>query len=702
MGKFLTNYYNKVFNSPKNFDDISSKKTKNFLMLLCLLGIILWIIIIIVVVKDSLNRLTFMTNEIENQIIIPNLIFTFYKNISQYAINSPSGEVIPSDIEFLNGYFCRIPENSKIEYCNNTDALAIYKEFDPIRNDIFLKNINLTFEEEYFNINIGQDLKKYNESSGDDASFTTFGMNINNYNFFLNGPIDLQVMIKKTKRIDRHQKETINLIPNVLGAGEKSSTCPDFVDKNKGYLNCSTVSISIVYESNIVSTYREETNIQLFKRILKDIFAIGKLILTLMGLIIVYYQKKFLFKEETAWFDNDVRDAVLFHFNYHELDPADEEEKPPGFFGRKLLKIKSFFSKIISAIKYVACCCYLCRSKPVPKPPKILTRQEKIQKETKGSGCPIIRVFQGIPNQDKYSGSIGLINNIKWLLLAVAVIIYGVFVAIQDADNRLIILKLDNLDKLEIPEIQLNYTGREFWIEKYQEYLPFGQRKYCDINNTEPMYTEKCRSTNGFPNQTLTLNGNHLTNLEIKNDTIQLKENQYYGFIIESSVALWNFFPTFESVHITMNINGIEYYLRPFSNNTIHLEKNVYHYNNGTSITSYNPRIFQAQDEIFYFGKFGNYTYYYGNTTVNFFYSSSSIKHTFIEGKTDLGFRIVSDILAFLNPVKTFLTQFFAYLVIRFANKYSTAHVDPTIREAILYHMRYYEKYSKKFKKTGK
>lgn len=528
-------------------------------------------------------------------------------------------------------------------------------------------------------------------------------MNINSYNFFLNGPIDLQVMIKKTKRIDRHQEETMNFIPSVLGAGEKSSTCPDFGDRSRGYLNCSTVSVSIVYESNIVPTYREETNIQLFKRILKDIFSIGKLILTLMGLIIIYYQTKFLFKDQTAWFDNDVRDAVLFHFNYHELDPADDEEKPPGFFARQLSKIKSFFSKIISAIKYVACCCYRCRSKPVPKPPKTLTRQEKIAKETKGSGCPILRLFQGIPNQDKYSGSISLINSIKWLLLAIVVIIYGVFIAIQDSNNRLIILKLDNLDKLEIPAIQFNYTGDNFWLKNYHEYLPFGQRKFCGINNTEPIYNiKKCTSTNGFPNQTLTLNGDHLTNLEIKNDTIQLKENQYYGFIIESSVALWDFFPSFEHVHITMNINGIEYYLRPFSNNTIHLEKNVYHYSNGTSITSYNPRIFQAQDEINYLGKNANYTYYYGNTTVNFFYSSSSIKHTFIEGKTDLRFRIVSDILAFLTPVKIFFTNFFTYLVIRFANKYSTAHVDSSIREAILYHMRYYEKYSKKFKKTGK
>ncbi|KAM9975085.1 hypothetical protein ACTFIW_008560 [Dictyostelium discoideum] len=644
-----------------------------------------------------------MTNEIDNQIIIPNLIFLFNTNISQYAINSPSSEVIPSNINFTNGYFCGIPENSKIENCINTDLLPFDKEFDPIRNEIYIKNFTLTFEKEYFNINIGQELKKYNESSASNVTFTTFGMNINNYNFLLNGPIDLQVMIKKTKRIDKHQKETINFIPNVLGAAEKSNTCPFFSDLSRGYLNCSTVSVSIVYESNIVSTYREETDIQLFKRILKNIFAIGKLVLTLLGLIISYYQTKFLFKDQTAWFDNNVRDAVLFHFNEYVLDPDDDKEKPPGFFARQLDKIKSFFSKIISAIKYVACCCYRCRSKPVPKPPKELTREEKIEKETKGSGCPIIRLFQGVPNQDKYSSSIGLINLIKMGLLLAAVIIYGVFIAIQDYNNRLIILKLDNLDKLEIPAIQFNYTGRDFWLGKYQEFLPFDQRKYCDINRTEPIYKiGKCTSTNGFPNQTLTLTGNHLTNLEIKNDTIQLKENQYYGFIIESSVALWDPFPSFEFVHITMDINGIEYYLRPFSNNTIHLEKNVYHYNNGTSVTSYNPRIFQAQDEINYLGKLGNFSYYNGNTTVNFFYSSSSIKHTFIEGRLDLGFRILSDISAFYNPVNIFITLFFSYLVIRFANKHDTAHVDPSIREAIIYHMRYYEKYSKKFNKTGK
>ncbi|KAM9993667.1 hypothetical protein ACTFIZ_011651 [Dictyostelium cf. discoideum] len=694
MGGFLTNFYNKIFNSPKNFDDISSKKTRNFLMLLCFLGIILWIIIIIVVVKDSLSRLTFMTNEIENEIIVPYLILGFHTNISQYAINSPPSNVIPSDINFPDGYYCQIPDITKPESCTNIDLLPFDKEFDPIKNEIFINNFNLTFEKNYFNINIGQKLKKYNQSSTDDITFTTFQMGINNYNFFMNGPVDLQVMIKKTIRIDRYQKETINFIPSMLGAGERSKTCPYFGDLTLGILNCSTVSVSIVYESNIVSIYREETNIQLLKRILKDIFSIGKLILTLMGLLIAYYQTKFLFNDQTTWFDNNVRDAVLYHFNYHELDPADDEEKPPGCIAR--LK-----SKITSAIKYVFCCGYHFCYKP--KPPKNLSREEKIAKETKGSGCPIIRLFQGVPNQDKYSFSIGIIGWIKLGVVVLAVIIYGVFIGIQDYNNRLIISKLDELDHLEIPAIQFNYTGSDFWLMKYQEYLPNNQRKYCSINSTEPIYKiGKCTSTYGFPNQTLTFNGDYLTNLEIKNDTIQLKENQYYGFKIETNIALWDFFPSFEFVHIAMNINGIEYYLRPFSNNTIHLEKNVYHYDNGTSITSYNPRIFQAQDEIKYLAKQGNYSYYSGNTTVNFFYSSSNVKHTFIEGNSDLAFRILSDISAFYTPVNIFITLFFSYLVIRFANKDPSAHIDSSIREAILYHMRYYEKYSVKFKKTRK
>ncbi|KAN0023840.1 hypothetical protein ACTFIV_008227 [Dictyostelium citrinum] len=691
MVRFLTNYYNKIFNSPKNFDDVSSKKTKNYLMLLGFLGIILWIIIVIVAIKDSLSRLTFMTNEIENEITVPKLVFVFASNISQYAINIPSSEVIPSDINFFEGYYCRI--NNDEEKCNNTNLLPSITKYDPIKKRIETNNFNLTFEKEYYNINIGQDLKNYNASSPNSFSFTTFMVGINDYNFLLNGPMDLQVLIKKTIRINRYQEEKINYIPSMLGAGERSNTCPDFSDENRGYLNCSTVSVSIVYETNIVSIYREETDVQLFKRILKDIFSIGKLVVTLLGLIIAYYQTKFLFKNQTAWFDNNIRDAVLFHFNYHELDPADEEEKPPGCFSRLL-------NKVGGAIKKVICCCYCCCNKPVPKPPKKLTREEKLQKETKGSGCPIIRLFQGIPDQDKYSGSIGLIGNIKWGVVILAVIIYGVFIIIQDYNNRLIISKLDNIDQLELPEIQFNYTGRNFGLMEYEEYLPNGQRKNCEFNITQ--YTiENCRSTNRFPNESLTFNGDYLTDLLIKNDTIHLKENQYYGFIVKSYVALWNPFPSFEFVKITMEINGIEYYLRPFSNNTIHLEKNVYHYTNGTSITSYNPRIFQAQDEIKYLGVNGNYTFYYGNTTVNFFYSSSSVKHTFIEGKRDLGFRIISDISAFYTPVKIFVSLFFSYLVIRFANKNATAHVDSSVREAIIYHMRFYDKYSNKFKKTG-
>ncbi|KAN0019192.1 hypothetical protein ACTFIU_002394 [Dictyostelium citrinum] len=690
MVRFLTNYYNKIFNSPKNFDDISSKKTKNNLMLFGFLGIIFWIIIVIVAVKDSLSRLTFMTNEIENEITVPKLAFAFASNISQYAINIPSSEVIPSDINFSEGYYCLI--NNDEENCNNTNLLPSITKYDPSKKRIEANNFNLTFEKEYYNINIGQDLMNYNASSPNNFSFTTFMIGINDYNFLLNGPMDLQVLIKKTIRIDRYEQEIINYIPSILGAGERSDTCPDFSDEDRGYLNCSTVSVSIVYETNIVSVYREETDVQLFKRILKDIFSIGKLVVTLLGLIIAYYQTKFLFKNQTAWFDNNIRDAVLFHFNYHELDPADEEEKPPGRFSR-------FINKIAGAIKVVICCCCCCK-KPVAKPPKKLTRERKIQKETKGSRCPIFRLFQGFPDQDKYSGSISLIGKIKWGILIAAVVIYGVFIFIQDNNNRLIISKLDNIEQIELPEIQFNYTGRNFGLMEYEEYLPNDQRKNCDFNITH--YTIfNCRSTNGFPNESLTFNGDYLTDLLIKNDTIHLKENQYYGFIVKSYVALWNPFPSFEFVKITMEINGIEYYLRPFSNNTIHLEKNVYHYANGTSITSYNPRIFQAQDEINYLGVSGNYTFYYGNTTVNFFYSSSSVKHTFIEGKRDLAFRVISDVGAFFTPVKMFVTLFFSYLVIRFANKNATAHVDSSVREAIIYHMRFYDKYSIKFKKTG-
>ncbi|KAN0038282.1 hypothetical protein ACTA71_000454 [Dictyostelium dimigraforme] len=685
MGKVLTNYFNKIFNSPKNYDDLSSKKTKNFLLLLCFLGIILWIIIIIVVVKDSLSRLTFMTNQIENQITIPSLSFIFLKNISQYAINLPPTQVIPSEVIFANGFYCQISGiDPKKENCTNQNLFPSYVEYIPIQNKIYINEFNLTFEKQYLNINIGQNLAKYNSSSTKDMTFTTFMVNINDYNFILTGPIDTQIMIKKTIRIDRYEKETINYIPSIFGAAEKSTTCPYYPDQGYGYKNCSTVSVSVVFESNIVSIYKEETNLQLFKRILKDIFSIGKLVLILMALIITYYQTKFLFKEETAWFDNNIRDAVLFHFNSWQLDPSDEEEKPPGCFGRLINKIKAPF---------LCCCCK-------PDPPKKLTRKEKMDKDTKGSSNPIVRLFQGVPNQDKYSGSIGLIYLIKLGLVVVGVIIYGVFIALQDYNNRLIISKLDNVGQLELPEIQFNYTGVNYWITQYEESLPGGLTKNCKIN-TQTYTIENCAYSSGFPGETLLFSGPKLNNILIKNDTIHLKDNQHYDFKIGSRVAILNSFPSFEYVHITLDLNGIEYYLRPFSNITIHLEKNVYHYTNGSTITSYNPRILQTQNVVNYYGPNGNYTTYYGETTVSFFYSSASIKHIFIEGNLDLGFRILSDIGAFYTPVNIVISMFFTYVVIRFANKYDTAHVEPFIREAILYHMKYYDKYSIKFRRPS-
>ncbi|KAK5579625.1 hypothetical protein RB653_009310 [Dictyostelium firmibasis] len=698
MGKFLTNYYKKIFNSPHNFDDISSKKTKNFLMLLCFLGLILWIIIIIIAVKDSLSRLTFMTNEIENEITIPSMGLGVVNNISQFAINQVNSDVISSDIDFSNGSYCLDYNDPLNKICKNNDKFPfLSSKSSPLV--IRVLNFNLTFEKQYFNLDVGQKVLKKN-SSVDMVTDSLIFIDFNGYSFNLYSPIDFQIMVKKTKRIDRYQNEYVNFIPSVIGSGRKTLHCTYYPDTNYSYRDCLTTSISVIYESNIVSVYREETNLQLFKRILKDIFSIGKLVLTIMSLIIIYYQRKFLFTEQTARFDNSIRDAVLYHFNIHELNPADDEEKPPGCFGRLL-------NSISSKIKKIFCCCGCCGCCETQQPVK-LSREQKIQKETKGSNNPFFRLFQGIPNMDSHSFSLGIISNIKWGIVVVVVIIYGVFIGIQDWNNRLIILKLDALDQLEVPDVNF-VSGYDNFLMEYQEYLPSGQSKQCKIDETLQEVvncTYSLANEFNYPNSTLSFSSNQydiFSNVSINNGTVLLKDNQYYRLTFKTRIAIWDPFPSFDHSTLTMNINGLDYNLRTFSNNTVQLEKSVYHYSNGTSIISYNPKIFQSLNQMEYIGKSvtPNYTLYDCSAIITFFYSSTNVKHIFIEGNRDLGLRVLSDIGAFYSPVSIFITLFFSYLVVRFANKDPTTHVEPSVREAILYHMKYFDRYSKKFKKEA-
>ncbi|KAN0034364.1 hypothetical protein ACTFIV_000867 [Dictyostelium citrinum] len=94
--------------------------------------------------------------------------------------------------EFTNGNISVINFNDFFNEKSSTIDFSNNGLIGKIPTSSFIKSMD---------INIDQDLKNYNASSPNSFSFTTFMVGINDYNFLLNGPMDLQVLIKKTIRI---------------------------------------------------------------------------------------------------------------------------------------------------------------------------------------------------------------------------------------------------------------------------------------------------------------------------------------------------------------------------------------------------------------------------------------------------------------------------------------------------------------------
>ncbi|KAM9980440.1 hypothetical protein ACTFIZ_002310 [Dictyostelium cf. discoideum] len=671
MGK-LNRLYERIFNSPRNFDSISLQKTKHLLFQFCVLGVIGWIIFFVVFIYDILNEEVFVNNEIRDIVQVPSFtIFLRFSSMDYFSLNNLTMDTDYNELDYEKVESCYYSGGKY--YCKNLNKEENKNFNTPILSPqkIEVESFNLTFQQSYINLNIQSIL--HNSTQG-----TGFVFRFGDYAYSLVGPMKAELLFKTEVIVDQGV-ETLKYIPNLVTSLLDDKVCQEYSNTLELRDNCSSISLSIIYQSNIVPRYTLETDSQLFIRILIDTFSIGKLTLVLLSLAFSFYSKKFLFKKRTSWFENSVRDAVLYHFNFYVL-----ENDKPCLTKEKLTKLEQ---SIIDQGDL----------------DRLVNKNEKIiknEQETMGSENKFKRLLESIPPQDKYSISLSRFSLFQIIVLILILIGVGVFIATKDLKNRLATTSYIDMDNLELPSfnftIQSVRNSTDTGLLRWEETLPNGEYLECTsfINKSYVDFKKpNCNKTLNYPSNTTWIEGFPTISYNSNGGSILVGRNQNYSIVLYTySVYNTQYYST-DLTYAILYLNDIVYYVRPNSNISIELTKSVFHQPDGTNITSYEPSVTSVP-----LTTFSIQNVFSGRSYIYIWYSSNVVSDIYQETNVQLLKRTFTDFSSFISPISTIVGLFFTKILIKIYFKYSTTHVDFKVREAIIYHLRYYEKYKSIFR----
>ncbi|KAM9958712.1 hypothetical protein ACTFIW_012301 [Dictyostelium discoideum] len=668
MGK-LNRLYERIFNSPRNFDSISLQKTKHLLFQFCVLGAIGWIIFFVVLIYDVLNQQVFVNNEIRDIVQVPSFtVFLRFTNMDYFSLNNLTMETDYNELDYGKVESCYYSQSEDQYLCENfkneenknlNSSIYYHKKID-------VEPFNITFQQTYINLNIQSILDNSTQGLG-------FVFRFGDYAYSLVGPMKAELLFKTEMIIDQGV-ETLRYIPNLVTSLLDDKVCQKYSNTLELRNNCSSISLSIIYQSNIVPRYSLETGPQLLIRILINTFSIGKLTLVLLSLVFSFYSKKFLFKKRTSWFENSVRDAVLYHFNFYVL-----ENDKPCLKKEKLTKLEK---SIVDQGDL----------------DRLLNKNEKIiknEQETMGSESKYKRLLEGIPPQDKYSISLSRFSLFQIIVSALILILIGIFIATKDLKNRLATTSYNDIDYLELPSF--NFTiesvrnSTDTYLLKWEETLPNEDFLECTsfLNGSYVDFKKPtCDKTLDYPSNTTSIEGFPTISYNSEGGSILVGKNQNYSLVLYTFSVYNTQYQSPDLTYATLYINDIVYYVRPYSNISIELTKSVFHQVDGTNITSYEPSVTSVPlTTISVPNAFTGTSYIY------IWYSSNVVSDIYLETNYQLIKRTFTDISSFISPITTIVGLFFTKILIKIYFKYSTAHVDFKVREAIIYHLRYYENY---------
>ncbi|KAN0039264.1 hypothetical protein ACTA71_001458 [Dictyostelium dimigraforme] len=677
MGQ-LNRIYERIFNSPRNFDSISVQKTKHLLFQFCIFGVIGWIIFFSVLVYDILNQEVFVNNEIRNTVEIPSsTIYLRRSTIDYYSLNNLAMDIDYNQMNYSDVKSCYYSWDKETYFCENlnrTENSNLYRNVSDDLQKMVIQPFNLTFQQTYINLNIQSLL--HNSTQG-----TGFVFRFGNYAYSLVGPIKAELLFKTEVIIDEGV-ETLKFIPNLVTTLLDDKVCQEYNNTLQLRNNCSSISLSIIYQSNIVPHFTLETGSQLFIRILINTFSIGKLILVFLSLAFSFYSKKFLFKKRTSWFENYIRDAVLYHFNFHVLEndkPCNSKEKLTNL--EKSIVNQGDLDRLLDGNE----------------------KKMKDDQETMGSERLFKRIFESIPPQDKYSIPLSRFSLLQVVVLGLVLIGVGVFVATKDLKNRLVTTSYTDVDYLELPSF--NFTIESVrnsafpFLIQWKETLPNEDFLECSNlrNETYDPKNPICSQTFNYPSNTTSFERFPTLSYNANGGSILVGRNQNYSISFYTVSKNTTQYQSPDLTYANLYLNDIVYFLRPNSNITIELTKSVFHQPDGTNITSYEPSVTSSPLTTIH-----NNSYYGGQSSIYIWYSSNVVSDIYQETDMQLLKRTFKDFSSFISPISFIIGLLFTKILIKIYFKYSTAHVDYSLREAIIYHLRHYKKYKSIFRTKKK
>ncbi|KAK5578740.1 hypothetical protein RB653_008413 [Dictyostelium firmibasis] len=669
MGR-INRLYERIFNSPRNFDRVSIQKTKHLLIQFCILGVLGWIIFFTVLVYDVLNQQVFVNNEIWDNVEVPQFSIYFRNtNIDRYSLNNLTTDTDFNQLDYDQVSYCDYYQTDDTFYCQNSREENKNFNISTSLDKITVEPFNITIKETYINLNI-------QTSIGNGSQSTGFILIFGDLVWSLSGPMKAELLFKTEVMIENDVK-TIKYIPNLVTSLLDELVCEKYNNNLDFQNNCSSITLSIIYQSNIVPHFTLETGWELLFRILINTFSIGKLSLTLLALVFSFYSKKLLFKKKTSWFENSVRDAVLYHFHFHVL-----EHDKPSTKKEKLTKLE--------------------RSIDQGDSDKLLNRNEKKIKrdqETMGSESVFKRLLESVSPQDKYSIPLSRFSLIQYIVMVIVLIGIGAFIAIKDLQNILVQTVYTDMDFIQLPSFDFAFesvrNSTDTYLLETLEYLPNGANSSCTYTSPDSN-NPICNKTINYPEDTIDFSKfPEISYYGGDYGSISLGKNQSYSFFLKTNSSSKIQAHSQDLTYLILYLNDIVYYIRPFSNISIELTKSIYNDIDGTTKESYDPSVTVIPLSV-YSGGLENYTLIY------MWYSSNVVSEMSQETTFQLLKRTFTDFSSFISPTTTVVGLFFTKILIKIFFKYSTAHVDSKTREAIIYHLRNYEKYKPIFRKNTK
>ncbi|KAN0044617.1 hypothetical protein ACTA71_006135 [Dictyostelium dimigraforme] len=663
------------FYSPKNYDDISIKKTKYNIFIFIILLLVFHFIVFIVTLKDSNDRLTFIESKIENDLEIPH--FIIFSNISSFSYNVLNIKDIteqqnfknPCEFDYLNGNYSCLNNSNLIDV--DEDEFTFYPVF---------MSLNITFQKTYIRL-ISNILSNPNatkmEKRNEKQSFIDFQ---DQFYLSIAPPSRVEILLKKEVIIDRYGTEKVNLSPSVISTPLLSDICQNLIT-NGSQPDCFVIDISILYQTNIVLYYSEETDRQYFTRVLAEISSISRLVLYLVFSILTFIITRFLFDQKTAWFPNSIRDGVLYHYKHYRVEHnLIDAPKGPPFIYRVIGKLENLFKNEKNEIAL---------HEERNQYEKLKDVAYKTKKATQGSKNIYKRIFQGIDVQDNYSHSLSKVAKIRLLIFVSIMTFLSIIIIIKNAPNRMVTTQFKNQPLLELPKFNYSLISDDLLWQETLVILPNGESRQCSSING-------CKQSSNFENITLIENQQ---NLFVPPDSIYMNQNQKFQFKANYSIHMnGNKTLDVNMIAMKLTINEIEHIISPFSNVTVLLEKTVFRkydkstinmYDNNIIVSTVFPRFdYENETDIFLSG-FSYLTFQYPNN------EERIIK---VETNFQLLKRLVQYILAFSSPLSIIIGFIFSNIVIRLLFKSPSAHCDPTVREPIIYFLKYYKSYPKIFK----